>query len=265
MLENFNPINKKWSQVFIEPSFDLVETSRVNINFDVDDAIRRLRKFGIVILSKPIPMELLLLLNREFDWIMEGRSKIAQQDVYTAETGNDCVKLKVVDYWGFPGLYGLFSNQIIIEIAKQYFEESFHFDHKVYLSSNLGVAKSIMEVPFVMHWDVTHSLQFYIYLDQTDSDNGAFTCIPGGHIERRKERERELSRADVAYADIKNTFVCNSDEVVSVDGLAGTLFFIDSDIPHAAGWVKGGNKRRLLRNTLHTWKEVKRRKSMINK
>ena len=39
-----------------------------------------------------------------------------------------------------------------------------------------------------LHYDVVNTLKFFLYLSDTKTSNGAFSCVPGSHILTREYR-----------------------------------------------------------------------------
>lgn len=80
-----------------------------------------------------------------------------------------------------------------------------------------------------LHFDVTPTLKFFLYLNDINRDNGAFWCVPGSHhdvAKIRKQHENEIS-----YEDRQFTRHPDRDgEAVPIEAPAGSLIVFSTEV-----------------------------------
>jgi Phytanoyl-CoA dioxygenase (PhyH) len=99
-----------------------------------------------------------------------------------------------------------------------------------------------------IHFDDKRSLKFMIYLCDVDKDSAAFRYCLGSHRKNRKLRNRYLLMGG-RLEEIPNILAPDEQVVLTdMEGPAGTLVIFDADGFHAAGSLKDGKERLLIRS-----------------
>lgn len=150
-----------------------------------------------------------------------------------------------------PQILDLFSSPWVEEITSNFIPAPFKCPGGIMMThdfrSNCGIAPN-----GYLHFDRTWSLKFLLYLTDCDRDSGAFECFPGTHRLGRKLRVRALAEAS-HYSEARNRLAVHypdlgyrDDDAISLDGLAGTLIVVDTDIFHRGGVLRKDGRERLL-------------------
>ena len=102
-----------------------------------------------------------------------------------------------------------------------------------------------------LHFDRLGTFKFFMYLTDCDKDSGAFSYYPGTYQLGKSLRKKEQGRD---YANIKNRLEIDypelgykTEDVVPIEGPAGTMFVFHSDVFHMGGSVADGRERRVIR------------------
>jgi Phytanoyl-CoA dioxygenase (PhyH) len=98
------------------------------------------------------------------------------------------------------------------------------------------------------HFDTLGSLKFMIYLGDVDQDNAAFRYCLGSH--RKNRKLRNLYRLMGGKVEEIPNIPAPDEHIALTDleGPAGTLVVFDTDGFHAAGSLKEGKERLLIRS-----------------
>lgn len=104
-----------------------------------------------------------------------------------------------------------------------------------------------------LHFDRQHCLKFFIYLDDINESNGAFTCCIGSNKDGYKLRKDSWEKSD-EYQEVKNRPELDFPEIakkykqVPIEEKAGTLIIFETDTFHKGGEVLEGNERLVVRS-----------------
>lgn len=110
-----------------------------------------------------------------------------------------------------------------------------------------------------LHVDPYQAIKFICYLSDTDENNGAFRCIPGtsniGEKIRSEYSLQDLLNTTKYCFDESNKFFDSSmlKDLIYLDGKAGDVIIVNTDIIHGGGIIKNKNKFRKTVN-LHNRK-----------
>jgi hypothetical protein len=216
---------------------------------DIDHLVEVLQEYGIVILPHYVGDRDAVQLNREFDRIFDTRrheAQIAQQDG-TARTVS--VRRSELGTDEAPGFSALFAAPLMANVAAGFFRPGgYRLNETIIFNENTGTPAPLNVLPFIAHFDKHHTLKFFIYLTDTNMENGAMAVAPGSHHANRVLRERALA-AGRSPSEVAS--LVDSDDLVPVEGGAGTMLIFDTDMTHRAGHVRSGLVRRIVRG--HTW------------
>ena len=94
-----------------------------------------------------------------------------------------------------------------------------------------------------------------LYLTDVDKDSAPFSVVPGSHKDGSRLRTRAIEKAANEYEKIKNWPLedypesgYSKDDIVPIEGKAGTLIIFDTDIFHLGGNVSNGKERMMIRS-----------------
>jgi len=142
----------------------------------------------------------------------------------------------------FPFISQAFRSDLFREIAVGY-------DPKCDFFRNAGVVHNHKPLKITdIHFDMHRSLKFMIYLCDVDKDSAAFRYCLGSH--RKNRKLRNLYHLMGGRVEEIPNIPAPDEQVVLTDmeGPSGTLVIFDTDGFHAAGSLKDGKERLLIRS-----------------
>lgn len=198
-----------------------------------------LKKWGVVAVPRYVDGGLLLGIEEEFEALFALKSKeihVQQLPVYRSiRIPRHCVKQD-----RFPLTASVFENSLLKTIAHSYFSDLKRFYYEIHLQHDYVGFNDFYNY---LHFDVIHTLKFFLYLTDTTTQNGAFHCIPG--TQRISALKRDAIGNPYIYKNRKLTLdlPLSKDQAIPIEGQAGTLLIFDSDIFHCAGEVLEGERK----------------------
>tara|TARA_R110001592_G_scaffold5488_4_gene30223 strand:+ start:2568 stop:3248 length:681 start_codon:yes stop_codon:yes gene_type:complete len=162
--------------------------------------------------------------------------------------------------WKGTAISDVFTSPVVLETANDFmvaemggisrFNE-IHITHDY--RSDQGLARNGH-----LHFDRLGTFKFFMYLTDCDKDSGAFSYIPDtyqlGKSLRKKAWEETSdyggakNRLELDYPDLGY----KAEDVIPIEGPAGTMFAFHSDVFHMGGSVSEGRERRVIRFHLDT-------------
>lgn len=107
----------------------------------------------------------------------------------------------------------------------------------------------------VLHFDRLWTLKYMLYLTDVDKSSGPLSVIPGTHLDGSFLRTRATEEASNEYEQIKNWPLVDypelgytEEDIVPIEGKAGTLIIFETDLFHRGGLVEDGNERLMIRS-----------------
>jgi len=208
-------------------------------------------EFGIAIIPGFLPAATVAGLNAEFDrFFDEARARNAKELIEREEGVTVPVVRKDIDKARFPHTSEIFGTDFMRKIAEHYLgTKEIGFNHQIYVNLNKGTNFPVTLLPFLPHFDKISTLKFFVYLTDTTADNGAMGAVLGSQKQNRLIRDEEHKREGRSKT-IDN--IIEEPPLVPVEGAAGTMFIFDTDMTHAAGFVRPGKVRRIMRGHTRT-------------
>lgn len=136
------------------------------------------------------------------------------------------------------------------EISKVFYSRFFHSISKMFFKSAFSLNEEIFIVKDIvgsshhandLHFDVKHTLKFYIYLSDTNETNGAFRCVPKSHKWTEDFRKQHSEKISYENREISRDLP-NLGSEISMNGRAGDLIIFDTNMFHRAGKVNQGER-----------------------
>lgn len=146
----------------------------------------------------------------------------------------------------FPVLSEMFSSPFMEEICKGYLGDSSIFNQFILAKHNFyDKREARINDP---HFDAIRSLKFFLYLDDTDTSNGAFEYAPRTH-HLNQEQVAEFRFKGGKVKDTPNVALPHeAKQLMPIEVKAGTLLIFDTDGFHGGGYVHEGSERRVIRS-----------------
>jgi hypothetical protein len=216
---------------------------------NVKDILDKLEKHGLVIHPFFADDKVLTELNEAFDRIQSDEI----DSEFLENKGNETVDVQIIRKYhahkdqSIKKVADFFNQKAFHEIANSFFTgESYHFCGDIFVARDkIGSKHEALD----LHFDVRPTLKFFLYLTNTTVENGAFTVVPGSHLQTREIRKKLGN--EISY---KNRHLSRPDalpeSLVPLEFPAGTLIVFTTELFHKAGVVTSG-ERRIMRS--HSW------------
>ncbi|WP_067812791.1 phytanoyl-CoA dioxygenase family protein [Actinomadura kijaniata] len=140
-----------------------------------------------------------------------------------------------------PALASVFERPWMRRVAELFFGgEPYVFNHDLMIVMDVVGTEHLAHR---VHYDRMPQLKFFLYLTDTTADNGAFHCLPGSH-RHAKELQRDNRRRLVLPASAETRLETPEFTTgqIPVEGPAGTLLVIDSDLAHRGSPIRRGHR-----------------------
>lgn len=209
--------------------------------------VEAVKKSGVVKVFGAIDAETLSLLNGEYEEILaSGEAGVKDLGV---EVGKACNLVRSeLEAGRFSGTVDYFTQPWMQRVSDVYWGDARVLNENIFVTREIPGTKHLAQD---LHFDVQETLKFFLYLNDVTAENGAFSCVPGSLGHTRSVREE--SGADLSYDNReqsrKHPFA--EEEVVPVEGGAGTLIVFTTEVWHRAGIVRSG-ERRVMRGHTRT-------------
>jgi hypothetical protein len=215
------------------------------------EIVATVRRWGIAVLPGFVSPEPLAALNAEFDRFMTSRAELP----FARDEFENLANIRVVrdrlDVGAFPATGDFFSQKLMTEVADNYYGVGgYRLNGEIFVSNLSETHGPQTAPPFALHFDKINVLKFFIYLTETDENNGAMRALPGSN--RRNRAVREAAMRTSAIKGIANVLPEPLTPSLPVTGPAGTMFVFDTDVCHGATAVQPGRVRRTMRGHTHS-------------
>ena len=151
---------------------------------------------------------------------------------------------------GNTGIVGVFGAPWMHTLASRHMKKDVEFD-EMFITHEFRNDQGLGRNGY-LHFDRIYTFKFILYLTDCDKSNGAFSCVPGSHINGKYLRSRISDKNK--YSEMKNRIFIDypdlgytESDVVPIEGPAGTLIVFDTDLFHLGGLVENGKERKLIR------------------
>jgi len=217
----------------------------------VADVVETVRRWGIIVFPAFVPASALGRLNAEFDTMIAMRHTLGfQLDEYENIVNIRLTQPKL-DAVRFSETAALFTRPMMGEVADGYFGAgNYRLNGEIFVSDLAETKGPQHAPPFALHFDKRQVLKFFVYLTETDENNGAMRVLPGSNVRNRADRLSAMSRG--AINEIANVLPEPATPSIPVKGPAGTMFVFDTDVCHGASVVQPGCARRTMRGHTHS-------------
>jgi hypothetical protein len=206
------------------------------VNTDPATICAALARDGIVVLPGWLRPDAVAEMTADAERLLDADSPDAEVLGYSKGKG---VRVERSTLGGYPALAGTFDTPWMREVAAGFFgEEPYAFNHDVIVVRDVVGTEHAARKP---HYDRTPNLKFFLYLVDTGRDNGAFCCRPGSQVYgKQAQAANRAARRLPAQAETRVLPDELTQELEPVEGVAGTLMVIDSDIVHLGAPVLSG-------------------------
>jgi Phytanoyl-CoA dioxygenase (PhyH) len=228
-----------------------LEAVTLPLNADARTIAAMVKAEGIAVLPGFFPKNVIAGLDAEFDrFFDDARARGDTSLIERAEGITVPAVRNKLDAARYPFTTEVFARQIMRDVSVHYLDTSdIGLNHQIYVNLNRGTDAPVTQLPFLPHFDKISTLKFFVYLTDTTKESGAMGADIGSHHANRITRDEALARDGKTVA-VEN--LVPDAKMTSIDGPAGTMFIFDTDVTHAAGFVRKGNVRRIMRGHTRT-------------
>ena len=198
-----------------------------------------LKKFGVAIIPGFYQAEATCNLNSEFDRILENKEPWVKKMDYSNGSAVSVWK-KDLEAAVYPETHNTFSAPFMERITKAYLGEKVRSNIGIYFVKDVVGTKHHAND---LHFDVERSLKFFIYLNDTTAENGAFFCAPSTNLRAAEMRKKWGDKVSYDNRELSRDLPVKEEEVIPIEGEAGSLIIFDTDVFHRAGFVHKGERR----------------------
>jgi len=225
----------------------------LSVEVVIQSILRKLKKYGMVIVPNYLDVTKLAILNDEFQrsLSLEHQSFFQQPAPHPTNPMGLTARLNphhAMASQEFPVMNKVFNDAFMRQIAHGYYSpHNYSFNEAVFITNEFESEVNILP----WHFDRIQSLKFWFNLTDTTRENGAFEYCPGTHWEGRYRAGYHMSQGCPIKEipnDIDDDLIRNP---VCIELKAGDLLIFDADGFHRGGIVEPGNERRVLR--AHTY------------
>lgn len=216
-----------------------ITLTKTNGEFSPPEMLKKVHEYGLCVLPEFSGADELVPLNEEFDAILSGQPREginpielnagAGADVHLYELGGQ-----------FPRMQEFFRASWMQEISDEYWEGPAKLNDHIYVMKEVAGTEHVAQD---LHFDVLKTFKFFLYLNDVTAENGAFSCVPGS--QKLTEQKREELGDSVSYEnrELTREHPYSEDEIIPIEGKAGTLIIFTTEVWHRAGKVSQGERR----------------------
>ncbi len=234
-----------------------------------EEILAKLDQYGVAVIENFADEAQVASLMKEYRACMDGAIPGLETKEYSAGQlfvveNNQHAKKEL------PATIKFYNSEFMEAISKAYFNnEDFLLNHEIYVCRDVKESDHVSQC---LHYDREPTLKFFIYLNDVSKKNGAFHCVPGSHKETRKKEE--YNRQNFIMPSWEETRAHNEKNVsreVAIEGGAGTLVIVHTDVFHRAGKLEGGERNlmrghtRLLMTLEENWPQNRGVRGLLNK
>jgi len=229
----------------------------------LDEIIESLKTHGVAIVENYLANESLKSITEDYEAFVASEVDNTYLKVldYSAGIGRKLIYKNLDSKLATKTVFG---SKFFMDVAVGYLGEDFDLNKEIFVVEDVPASEHVAQQ---LHYDIARTLKFFIYLEDTSVENGAFYCVPGSHkwtAERRVEFSDQIIPGN---RDFTRDLTDEYGAAIPIEGTAGTLIIFDTDVFHKAGKVSNG-RRRVMRGhtrTLREMNEQKQRFEAVNK
>lgn len=225
---------------------------------DLQAILKIIEAYGVVRIPDFLNREELAPLRKEFDQLCESPDD--KSKMKTPYSHGTCVRItrKDLEASAYPATSSIFSSPFMEDLKNLYLSPESTLNEEIFVVKDVVGSQHVAND---MHFDVTPTFKYFIYLEDTTEGNGAFTCIPKSHLETRKLRAQQtITQKNV---ELTRALPNTGEKPVAVEGNAGTLIIFTTETFHKAGIVSEG-ERIVMRGHCRL-PEYTRKRGLINR
>lgn len=209
--------------------------------------VEAVKNSGVVKVFGAIDPETLSRLRIEYDAILEA-DEPGVKDL-GVKVGKACNLVRGdLGEGRFPATVEYFTRPWMQAASDAYWGEPRILNDNIFVTREIPGTEHLAQR---LHFDVQETLKFFLYLNDVTRENGAFSCVPGSIGHTRKVRAESGSELSYENREYSRQHPFAEEEIVPVEGPAGTLIVFTTEVWHRAGLVSSG-ERHVMRGHTRT-------------
>ncbi len=151
-----------------------------------------------------------------------------------------------------PKTVSTFKQPMFSDFVRMYLGEPLEFMLQIFLTyENKVLPKEQWARNQHPHFDPYHALKFLLFLTDVSKETGAFACVPGsvetGKMLRGRNPLQKNLQTHAYTLEHHPDFAHLADDLVYMEGEAGMLLVIDTDMIHGGGiLLREGSERKVI-------------------
>jgi ectoine hydroxylase-related dioxygenase (phytanoyl-CoA dioxygenase family) len=214
---------------------------------DVDETIKRIKKYGFAIIRNYVSGSLLESFAADHSAAFATQTKQGSDFVKAQhhDKHGDVVRLnRIAMKDEYRSIHSIFSTPYMDAVSERYFRpHTYQLNREIFLTHEVPHEKSI----FPWHFDRIHYLKFYIYVTDTTAENGAFEYEVGSH----RDAFFRFNYYSLLGESVEGLpYIIPDEDVIHphvLEGKAGDLIVFDAGGIHKGGIVSPGKVRKVAR------------------
>ena len=218
---------------------------RYQKNFNIYEVVSSLKSDGILILDSYFDDDFIDKLKKEYDLILNQKDDPNDKSIYT-HVNKDFMFAKAVSLkkpnqiHKFGCLKEITEDKNFYLLNSQYFKKKFYYQKFFLVNTKYSHDKNEYlnkKNTYIPHTDELHFLKFFIYLQDTNEDNGCFFALPKSQAENKKIRKKWISEGKHRNLRDKEVYQ-RTEQLLPVIAKKGSVIVFDTDVTHKAGKIK---------------------------
>jgi len=207
---------------------------------NVLDVQLAVKNHGLAIIPDYFSKQELIKINQEFEKALTRRSVGIQPMEYSNGRAAKAI-LSLIKKTDFPCIKSVFTDDFMEKVANAYFNnELYSLNKEIFIVNDVVGTKHHAND---LHFDVKPTFKFFLYLTDTTAENGAFSCVPGSHKITKELRAKNGNKITYENRHITRELPVKEEDVISIEGTAGTLIIFTTEVFHRAGRVSKGERK----------------------
>ena len=212
-----------------------------------------LKDYGIAIIPSFVESTARQSLLKEFEHILGNEEKEAISKFPYSNGRGAKVTRDLLNSVELPTTQKVFSDPLMREITDQFWGKASNLNYEIFVVNDVVGTKHHAND---LHFDVVPTFKFFIYLTDTTAENGAFSCVPGSHKMAAEIREKLGDKISYKNRELSRDLPVTEEDVISIEGKAGTLIIFTTETFHRAGTVSKG-ERKVMRGHCRKPQDIK--------
>jgi len=227
---------------------------------NVGTIFKTLQSQGVVIIPNYANPQQVAHLNHEFSVVqsgIEGSRLIPLNSGFASDISRFEIDKNIL-----PTTFEFFDSPWMQKLSDKFWNDKTLLNDHIYAMEETPETSHVAQD---LHFDVTKTLKFFVYLNDICKANGAFECVPSSM--KLTETTRKTYGSEINYDDRSLTrhHPYTDDQIIPVEAGAGSLIIFSTDVWHRSGKVQSGYRRIMRGHTRIAQSTANKRETILSK